>query len=164
MTEVTHPNVFVMTITAHYKEVVMRLLNKSITFDELFMSALNFWRNGLCLMRMDEDEVWEQVHEAIMGMEENTQRQLAYLRRQSLPEALACETDELTALVIEVAEDLNPFLNQLGIGVEEIDHICRGVIDDHAIYLFFYPPGVTYIPPMPDLEHWALQHRTARHG
>ena len=159
MIEPHNPSVFVMELTAHYKEVVMRLLNRTISFEELFMSALNYWRNGLRSDVMDEDQVWEQVHEAIMGMEEIEWTHLAHRRRQYVPEAVACETDELAALVIEVAEDLDSLLVTLGVGIEGIGHICRGVFDDYALYIFFYPPGTSYIPPMPDLEYWALNHR-----
>lgn len=132
--------VAVLALESCHREILSRFEGRLVSTNELLSQAFNYWRNGLFGGDMDEDQIWEATHEAVMALSDFQQQTLAHLRRVSVPQALADETDELAHLVTEVAEDLCPLLTQaLGQQAEVIAHICRVEVDDYSLYLYFMP-------------------------
>lgn len=133
-------HVAVLPLESSHREVLSRFEGRQISSEELLSQAFNYWRNGIYGGDSDEDQVWEAVHEAVMDLSDFDQQTLAHMRRVSVMQALADETDELAHLIMEVAEDLGPLLTQcLGTQAEVISHICRVAVDDYTLLIFFMP-------------------------
>jgi len=133
-------HVAVLPLEDHHRKVLAQFEGRLVSSDELLAAAFNYWRHGLYGGVMEESEVWEAVHEAVMDLNEFQQQTLAHMRRVTVPQALADESDELAFIVTDVAEDLCPLLTgYLGQQAWVIRHICRVDVDDLALYLSFIP-------------------------
>lgn len=146
-------HVAVLPLETQHREVLGRFEGRLISAEELLAQAFNYWRNGIFGGDMDEDQIWEAVHEAVMGLGDFQQQTLAHIRRVSVMQALADETDELAHLIAEVAEDLCPLLTLcLGTQAEVISHICRVAVEDNTLLIFFMP--YTELLQWPQAQGW----------
>lgn len=144
MIERTPHQVVVLPITTEHKEVFSRVENRAISQQELLCAGAEYWLHNVRLRNTsegtacDETDIWDAVHEALLALPEWELHTLAAIHRQSVPEAISTECDQLAHEVMQIGEDLSSLLSTMGSVAEEITNICRIDWDDCAAYVYCY--------------------------